>query len=180
MDMWFDLYFYFKFTDIEGMEEVMDYVKEFLKVKINEEEIILSDETVDTDHWRSSYSSDIYDSNTLAQKDILKLKRRFKGPHKIYAKYRDFIDFPFDMPLFNFRLELSHFELEVNGKMETYRFDFYRRWIKEVNWNPSSCKLSEFDIDFNSCKIVTLIEHKPYGENDELKSFYYPGLVLQL
>lgn len=72
--------------------------------------------------------------------------------------------YPFDRPEFEYRFELSHFELDVTGKVETYRFDFYRQRDNEISWRGFTNFVPEFEMDYLSAKFVTVVEHKPGKE----------------
>ena len=50
--------------------------------------------------------------------------------------------------------------------------------MNEINWKPASSFLPEFDIDYKSARIVTLVESKPIGKTKE-KAFYYPGFTFE-
>lgn len=78
----------------------------------------------------------------------------------MFCKYIDFKNFPFDIPEFKFKFEIANFTLDIDGKEETFRFNFYRRWIKEMHWNPKVDNLPNYEIDYKSLKINTLVEHK--------------------
>ena len=91
-----------------------------------------------------------------------------------YCHFRDFRDYPFDMPKFCYTFELTGFELEMDGKVETFRFDFFRQWMNEIFWHPNSKFLPEFEIDYRTAKMVTLVDSRPFG-NKNKKAFNYPG-----
>jgi len=40
--------------------------------------------------------------------------------------------------------------MELDGKIETFRFDFFRQWVNEIYWHPNSNYLPEFMIDYTS------------------------------
>lgn len=121
--------------------------------------------------WKMGYSNDHLEGTP---KDILKLKMQFTKI--MICRFKDFSEFPFDMPVFEMRFELSHFHLEIEGKEKTYRFDFFRRWTKEISWKPFSNFLAEFEIDYTSARMLTLVEQKISGGET---IFYYPGFLLQ-
>ena len=53
------------------------------------------------------------------------------------------------MPIFTHKFELSNFELEIDGRIEAFRFDFFRQWMNETYWLPNSKFLPEFQ---NLCR----------------------------
>jgi len=70
--------------------------------------------------------------------------------------------FPFDKLHFNYKLELSHFEL----KGETYRFDFYNTTDNDISWKQGVDFLPEFDMVFEHTHITCLVEKKPYKDEE--------------
>ena len=56
-----------------------------------------------------------------------------------------------------------------------FRFDFYRNWMNEITWKPGSDFLPNFDICYDSTKVITLVEHKPISDSKTDFAYYYPG-----
>lgn len=100
----------------------MEFVSEKMKCRINEDEVPLVDPANGRPgSWKMVESSD---HKPGEPKDVLKLKLRLD--EKFLCRFEDYKDYPFDMPMFKYRFELSHFELTHNDVTETLRFDFYR------------------------------------------------------
>jgi len=106
----------------------------------------------------------------------IRIKEKFFTEFEQYARY------PFDRLEFKYRFELSHFELQE----DTFRFDYYRTMVNELSWKPNCDFLPEFDIDYPSTSLTTLIEKKPYKVNkkdtdekgNKYMAYYYPGFTL--
>ena len=56
VDVFMDIYVYFKFTGAKDLTKVMTYVTEELKMKVNEEEMPLSDPAVGRSEWKLTSS----------------------------------------------------------------------------------------------------------------------------
>lgn len=91
---------------------------------------------------------------------------------KFRANVSSYLSFPFETMRFEYRFELSHFELGGH----TYRFD--------MHYSPNQFNVKEdigiipgYEIDFKSMRINILEEHKTHKDDNngkETKCRYYP------
>ena len=104
------MFIYFKFTGLKFMEKIMHTTIDLFKCRINEEEMKLVDPWKGRDgSWKMLASSDHHEG---MHKDIL--KGRILLTQKFFCEFQDYIDYPFDMPNFCFRFELSHMKVTIN------------------------------------------------------------------
>ena len=160
-------------------DKVFEKAKKFiitkLKFRVNEEEKLLTgDESVYSGKLNEIYSAETKEGS----KDMLQWTFRVKD--SFFTSFDQYVTFPFDILPFRYRFELSHFEIDK----ETYRFDFYNTVTNWLSWKPNCDFLPEFDIDYPSTKIETLMEDKPHeikdkdGNKTKIKCKYYPGFIL--
>ena len=69
-----------------------------------------------------------------------------------------------------------HFKRTINGKVEIFRFDYFRQWMQEVYWFPNCNRNPDFVIDYNSFKFLTMVESKLVRMTGQ-QAYYYPGFT---
>lgn len=92
--------------------------------------------------------------------------------------------YPFDTLVTSIRIELSHFEIKVNGEATQFRFDMYRQH-NQLSYKEGADGLPEFGIDYEATRLIAIEENKEWKDEKDKKSpkiklLYYPGTTLML
>ena len=105
----------------------------------------------------------------------LRVRECFQTNFFCYSNY------PFDQLDFEYRFELSHFEMnDVTGTKRVYRFDHYTDTQKQISWKKNCDQLPEFDMDYASSYTHLISEAKPVKGDKTRKAYYYPGFVFNI
>lgn len=159
-----------KFTGYEDRDDIRDWLREDLKLRINEVETSVGDLEAKCVMVHSS------DADKAGKHDMAQYTIRTEQVASVGDG--DYSSFPFDTLVAALRVELSHFTL---NDTENYRFDVYRQH-NEVAWKSECDALAQFGIDYESCFMQHVEESKPHkiGGGKEIKEKYYPGFIFTL
>lgn len=153
--------------DKDDEDGVVYFLRNNLRMRINEVEKMVSDLSNKVVHVKSSEAGD---GDDLEDKDILQWTIRVEETANVGDG--DYDNYPFDTLEAALRIELSHFTLKDGTN---YRFDVYRQ-ANEISWKKDADQLAEFGLDYESCTMKYLEEKKPFKSGGKtMNEFYYPG-----
>ena len=161
----------------------MKFCEKDLKIRINEEEEKLLDP--DNKSFARSGSIKRVKSKDCTEVDATKdmIAMTIRGVQKLYTDFSSYSQFPFDTLNFNFRFEISHFQMEYRREKIEYRFDFYEQSNNSISVKEKCGYLPELKLNENreELKLIELKEKKPYYDTDRetwRNLYYYPGFTL--
>lgn len=164
-----------KLTGYENDEDVVKWLMEDLKCRINEVEVPIFGGEGEKDLNAKCVRVTSQHYSQGEEKDMMQYTIR--TDQTFDCGDGDYGDYPFDTITAQFRFELSHFN--IDGK--NYRFDLYQQpnWL---SFKPNCDQLPLNGINYEDCEFFeTIVENKPHKKDGKsIKLMYYPGLIVSL